>query len=99
MEVYGNDEANNYQIIIESIDELIDRTVYLVDVGDLNGNASMDITDLQCLYDYLTTDNVKDGLLVNDPGYFKTVADVNDDSLVDVYDLQLLYEAVNGLIS
>lgn len=99
VEVYGNDEANNYQIIIESIDELIDRTVYLVDVGDLNGNASMDITDLQCLYDYLTTDNVKDGLLVNDPGYFKTVADVNDDSLVDVYDLQLLYEAVNGLIS
>lgn len=99
VEVYGNDEANNYQIIIESIDELIERTVYLVDVGDLNGNASMDITDLQCLYDYLTTDNVGDGLLVNDPDYFKAVADVNDDSLVDVYDLQLLYETVNGLIS
>lgn len=71
----------------------------LVRRGNINGTCvggtDVEITDLACLYQYLT-EGKKEGS-IQDETYFKAVTDVNGDGSVDVYDLQRLYEAVSGV--
>ena len=64
---------------------------------DINGDGvGNDITDISCLYEYLTT-GVKNSTF--DDGFFSHAADVNGDGVTDVYDLQMLYEVVSKLRS
>lgn len=60
-----------------------------VSMGDVNGNGTIDVLDIACLYTYLTTGAAKD--------YHPEAADVNGDDTVDVYDLQMLYEFIRGI--
>lgn len=75
-------------------------SVQLVATGNINGAAvngcDVEITDLACLYHYLTT-NDRTESQIEDEAYFMAMADVNGDSAVDVYDLQRLYEHVSGV--
>lgn len=59
-------------------------------LGDVNGDGTVNITDMALVYQYLTeqTEFTDD---------HKKAADVNQDGAVDVYDLQRLYEAVTGI--
>lgn len=59
-------------------------------LGDVNGDGTVNITDMALVYQYLT------GQFPFEAGH-KKAADVNRDGIVDVYDLQRLYEAVTGL--
>lgn len=74
-------------------------SVQLVRRGNINGacvgGIDVEITDLACLYQYLTEG--KNEGSIQDETYFKAVADVNSDGAIDVYDLQGLYEAVSGV--
>ena len=67
--------------------------------GNINGNATaqsdIDASDIQCLYELLTTGQCQSQIKNADD--LELVADVNNDDHVDVYDLQLLYEAVSGI--
>ncbi len=69
-------------------------------VGELNGIGNVDITDMQLLYQYLTTDTVPHDQTTLSLDAFLQNANVNGDKdgVIDVYDLQLLYEMVNGLV-
>ena len=73
-------------------------SVQLIRRGNINGacvgGIDVEITDLACLYQYLTEG--KNEGSIQDETYFKAVADVNDNGNIDVYDLQRLYEAVSG---
>lgn len=60
-------------------------------VGNVNGDGTIDITDVQALYSYLTS-----GTVEGTAADIESAADVNGDSSVDVYDLQYLYECVSG---
>ena len=64
-----------------------------VTIGNVNGVGEIDISDLDCLYAYLTR-GVNIGSLSDDQ--FQEAADLNKDHVVDIYDLQLLYEVVSG---
>lgn len=59
-------------------------------LGDVNGDGTVNITDMALVYQYLT------GQTAFTDGH-KKAADVNRDGIVDVYDLQRLYEAVTGI--
>ena len=59
-------------------------------LGDVNGDGTVNITDMALVYQYLT------GQTAFTDGH-KNAADVNRDGIVDVYDLQRLYEAVTGI--
>lgn len=59
-------------------------------LGDVNGDGTVNITDMALVYQYLT------GQTAFTDGH-KEAADVNRDGIVDVYDLQRLYEAVTGI--
>ena len=67
-----------------------------VSVGDINGTDGIDITDVNCLYEYLITGE-QDGSLSEKQ--FQAAADLNKDGQINIYDLQLLYEVANGLLS
>ena len=73
-------------------------SVQLVRRGNINGacvgGIDVEITDLACLYQYLTEG--KNEGSIQDETHFKAVADVNEDGSINVYDLQRLYEAVSG---
>lgn len=75
-------------------------SVQLVATGNINGVAvngcDVEITDLACLYRYLTA-NDRSESHIEDEAYFQAVADVNGDGTADVYDLQRLYEHVSGV--
>lgn len=58
--------------------------------GDLNWDGSVNVSDVQALYEYLTQGIV--------PTAGKNPCDLNKDGSIDVYDLQYLYELVIGLI-
>ena len=71
----------------------------LVKKGDVNGvkNAdgkTVDVSDMQCLYDYLATGTLT-GQITN-AAYFAAVADFNKDGAVNILDYQALYEKVRG---
>lgn len=59
---------------------------------DLNGGG-FDISDLQCLFEYLSTGTVSSGTID------KTKADVNKDGQVNILDYQALYEAYKVWVS
>lgn len=66
-------------------------------VGNVNGDSdgTIDITDVQALYAYLTSGTME-GSNSGNRYLFEKYADVNGDESVDVYDLQYLYECVSG---
>ena len=55
--------------------------------GDVNGDGTVDILDVDQVYRHLTGQ-------ITLSSVEREVADVNGDGILDVYDLQLLYEAV-----
>lgn len=59
-------------------------------LGDLNWDGSVNVSDVQALYEYLTQGIV--------PTAGENACDLNKDGSIDVYDLQYLYELVIGLI-
>ena len=65
--------------------------------GNLNNDGDVDITDMQLLYQYLTTDTVPHDQTTLSLDAFLQNANVNGDDDVDVYDLQTLYEIVNKI--
>ena len=74
---------------------LEDRTYSIVVSGDTNGDGSVSVLDVACLYTLLTR-SVNEGNVTNET-CFRSAVDVNSDGAVDVYDLQLLYEVVSGI--
>lgn len=59
---------------------------------DLNGDGTVSVSDLACLYNWLSA-KVNDGQL--DAATLADKADLNHDGAADVYDLQLLYEKLS----
>lgn len=59
---------------------------------DLNGDGTVTVSDLACLYNWLTAGK-NDGQL--DAAVLQDKADLNHDGAADVYDLQLLYEKLS----
>lgn len=62
--------------------------------GDMNGDGRVTGSDMQCLYEYLTTGSNTSPLSGK---LLKNGLDVNRDGSIDVYDLQRLYEYVSSL--
>ena len=62
--------------------------------GDINGDGKVTSSDMQCLYEFLTTGSSTSPLSGK---LLKIGMDVNRDGSIDVYDLQRLYEYVSGL--
>ena len=60
---------------------------------DLNGDGTMDVRDMACLYTYLSTGE-NEGALSG--GAFEKLADVNGDGNVNILDYQALYESVRN---
>lgn len=58
-------------------------------VGDVNGSGDVDMTDMQCLYELLSTDKYS-GSLTDEAG--RRAADINGDGTVDILDYQRLYD-------
>lgn len=58
-------------------------------VGDVNGSGDVNMTDMQCLYDLLSTDKYS-GSLTDEAG--RRAADINGDGTVDILDYQRLYD-------
>ena len=66
--------------------------------GDVNGDKQVTITDVECLYHYLTTGEYQGGIDKDREDYqecLKLTLDINGDDTVDVYDIQWLYECVS----
>ena len=59
---------------------------------DLNGDGTVTVSDLACLYNWLAAGK-NDGQL--DAAVLQDKADLNHDGAADVYDLQLLYEKLS----
>lgn len=59
---------------------------------DLNGDGTVSVSDLACLYNWLTVET-NDGQL--NAATLQDKADLNHDGAADVYDLQLLYEKLS----
>ena len=74
---------------------LDDQTYSIVVFGDTNGDGSVSVLDVACLYTFLTQ-SVNEGSVTNE-ACFRSAVDINSDGTVDVYDLQLLYEIVSGI--
>ena len=64
-------------------------------VGDVNGSGDVNMTDMQCLYDLLSTDKYS-GSLTDEAG--RRVADINGDGAVDILDYQRLYDILRQQI-
>ena len=58
-------------------------------VGDVNDSGDVNMTDMQCLYDLLSTDKYS-GSLTDEAG--RRAADINGDGTVDILDYQRLYD-------
>jgi len=65
----------------------INQNVTLYKLGDVNGNAAVDISDMQRLYEHLNGSNI-----LTDAD----IGDVNENGVVDISDMQRLYEHLNG---
>ena len=62
------------------------------DPFDLNGDGTVSVSDMACLYNWLTVET-NDGQL--NAATLQDKADLNHDGAADVYDLQLLYEKLS----
>lgn len=63
----------------------------VVSAGDLNGDGAVDVTDMACLYTWLSTGKNEGSL---DTKAFQKIADVNGDSIINILDYQALYELI-----
>ena len=61
--------------------------------GNVNGVNDVDITDVQCLYEYLAT-RVPMGKFRNDTALLRQVGDVNEDGILNILDFEALYQQV-----
>ena len=99
LQVYQDEYVSREYTVEVGTEEVELPKLQLVRRGNINGacvgGIDVEITDLACLYQYLTEG--KNEGSIQDKTYFKAVADVNDDGSIDVYDLQRLYEAVSGV--
>ena len=68
-------------------DDITGQNITLYRLGDVNGNAAVDISDMQRLYEHLNGSNI----LTN-----AFIGDVNGNGAVDISDMQRLYEHLNG---
>ena len=95
-------EISGSNIVTRSVNVTVNKgklsipEIRVAQYGDVNGTGEVDISDVACLYEYLTA-KTNSGMLPED--YFEKVADLNGDDTVDVYDLQFLYEVVSGISS
>ena len=64
-------------------------------VGDVNGSGDVNMTDMQCLYELLSTDKYS-GSLTDEAG--RRAADINGDGTVDILDYQRLYDILRQQI-
>ena len=97
LEISGsNIVTRSFDITVSGQSISASEDIRVAQYGDVNGTGGVDISDVACLYEYLTTET-NSGTLPED--YFKKVADLNGDDTVDVYDLQFLYEVVSGISS
>ena len=64
-------------------------------VGDVNGSGDVNMTDMQCLYELLSTDKYS-GSLTDEAG--RRAADINGDGAVDILDYQRLYDILRQQI-
>lgn len=64
--------------------------------GDINGDGRVNGSDMQCLYEYLTTGSSTSPLSGK---LLEAGLNVNKADGIDVYDLQRLYEFINGINS
>lgn len=62
--------------------------------GDINGDGMVNGSDMQCLYEYLTTGSSTSPLSGK---LLEAGLNVNKAGSIDVYDLQRLYEFINGI--
>ena len=91
-----NTEGESVSVVATGYRLTLDGETYSIVVsGDTNGDGSVSVLDMACLYTFLTQSinegNVKDGTC------FLKALDVNRDAHVNVYDLQRLYEEVSGI--
>lgn len=82
---------------VGDVETLIQVTILerIYDTGDINGDGTVSVLDVACLYDLLIS-GWYDGK-IDDISQAITLANINGDENVDVYDLQRLYEAVSGI--
>ncbi len=92
----GNIVTRSFDVTVKGQSISDSEDIRVAQYGDVNGTGEVDISDVACLYEYLTT-NENSGTLSDD--YLEEVADLNSDDAVDVYDLQFLYEVVSGISS
>lgn len=99
LQVYQDEYVSREYTVVVGTEKVELPKLQLVRRGNINGTCvggiDVEITDLACLYQYLTEG--KNEGSIQDETYFKAVADVNEDGSIDVYDLQRLYEAVSGV--
>lgn len=73
-----------------------EKQLLLCAEGDLNADGNVDTSDMQALFEYLTTGESTSGLFTSDLKYFKALADVNENSgVIDILDYQALYMLIN----
>lgn len=66
----------------------------LVLAGDINASGKVEITDMACLYTYLSTNEYNGA--IQDELYWRKVSDVNGDGIINILDYQYLYCTVTA---
>ncbi len=105
-------QLDEYQVVLEkpygtqtvtftSGDYAASAQTTVVRQGDINGDSTtsasvVDILDLQCMYEYLTTDTIN-GSLKDDQAYFEQVCDFNGDGRINILDYQALYTTIKRM--
>ena len=96
--VYYNGVRNDWNAIAigANNDSLLAAKLYFLVAGDINGSGTEpDVSDLQCLYTYLSKREAV-GAYQDDLDLFLSMADVNGDGAVNILDYQRLYMALTG---
>lgn len=96
--VYYNGGRSDWNAIAigANNDSLLAAKLYSLVSGDINGSgAEPDVSDLQCLYTYLSKREAV-GAYQDDLDLFLSMADVNGDGAVNILDYQRLYMALTG---
>jgi len=85
--VYEPGHGIRITVVTVGTENITGKNVTLYKMGDVNGNAAVDISDMQRLYEHLNGSNV-----LTDT----EIGDVNGNGAVDISDMQRLYEHLNG---
>lgn len=96
--VYYNGGRSDWNAIAigANNDSLLAAKLYSLVSGDINGSgAEPDVSDLQCLYTYLSKREAV-GAYQDDLDLFLSMADVNGGGAVNILDYQRLYMALTG---